>query len=139
MVPELKAKIPAIKNFVRLLFVQPTTTVFATGIKRFEEAAVYYADSTLLQVFSFPLIYGNAKTALIRPDAVVITEDIAKKYFGNEDPIGKILKKDNTDNVVVTGVLKNIPANSHLQFDFIMPMSAIAHSNLRFLDNTCPT
>ena len=135
MVPELKAKIPAIKNFVRLLFVQPTTTVFELGTKRFEETAVYYADSTLLQVFSFPLIHGNAETALIRPDAVVITEDMAKKYFGNEDPIGKILKKDNTDNVVVTGVLKNIPANSHLQFDFIMPMSAIAHSDWRLRDN----
>src|SRR5713226_10512007 len=69
MVPELKAKIPAIKNFVRLLFVQPTTTVFETGARRFEEKVVFYADSTLLQVFSFPLIKGNAETALSRPDA----------------------------------------------------------------------
>jgi putative ABC transport system permease protein len=133
MVPELKAKIPAIKNFVR--FSQPATTVFASGIKRFEEKAVFYADSTLLQVFSFPLISGNAETALTRPDAVLITEDMAKKYFGSEEPIGKILKRDNKDNVVVTGVLKNIPANSHLQFDFIMPMSAIAHTDWRLKDN----
>src|SRR5882757_9464722 len=133
MVPELKAKIPAIKNFVR--FSQPTTTVFEMGTKRFEEKAVFYADSTLLQVFSFPLMNGNAKTALTRPDAVLITEDMAKKYFGNEDPIGKILKRDNKDNLVVTGVLKNIPANSHLQFDFIMPMSAIAQSDWRLRDN----
>jgi hypothetical protein len=135
MVPELKAKIPAIKNFVRLLFVQPTTTVFETGARRFEEKVVFYADSTLLQVFSFPLIKGNAETALARPDAVLITEDMAKKYFGNEDAMGKILKKDNKETVVVTGVLKNIPANSHLQFDFIMPMSAIAHSDWRLKDN----
>jgi ABC-type antimicrobial peptide transport system permease subunit len=135
MVPELKAKIPAIKNFVRLLFVQPTTTVFETGARRFEEKVVFYADSTLLQVFSFPLINGNAETALTRPDAILITEDMAKKYFGNEDAVGKILKKDNKDNVVVTGVLKNIPSNSHLQFDFIMPMSAIAQSDWRLKDN----
>ena len=135
MVPELKAKIPAIKNFVRLLFVQPTTTVFETGARRFEEQAVFYADSTLLQVFSFPLVNGNAETALTRPDAVLITEDMAKKYFGNEDAVGKILKKDNKDNVVVTGVLKNIPANSHLQFDFIMPLSAIAQSDWRLRGN----
>jgi len=135
MVPELKAKIPAIKNFVRLLFVQPTTTVFEAGTKRFEEKAVFYADSTLLQVFSFPLKYGNAETAMKWPDAVLITEDMAKKYFGNEDAVGKVLKKDNNDNVIVTGVLKNIPANSHLQFDFIMPMSAIAHSDWRLRDN----
>jgi putative ABC transport system permease protein len=135
MVPELKAKIPAIKNFVRFLFVQPTTTVFEMGTKRFEEKAVFYADSTLLQVFSFPLINGNAETALTRPDAVLITEGMAKKYFGNENALGKILKKDNKDNLVVTGVLKNIPANSHLQFDFIMPMSAIAHTDWRLKDN----
>ena len=135
MVPELKAKIPAIKNFVRFLYVQPATTVFEMGAKRFEEKAVFYADSTLLQVFSFPLIKGNAETAMSRPDAVLITEDMAKKYFGNEDAVGKILKKDNKDNLVVTGVLKNIPANAHLQFDFIMPMSAIAHSDWRLKDN----
>ena len=135
MVPELKAKIPAIKNFARLYFVQPTTTVFETGAKRFEEKVVFYADSTLLQVFSFPLIKGNAATALSRPDAVLITEDMAKKYFGNEDAVGKILKRNNKDNVVVTGVLKNIPANSHLQFDFIMPWSAIAHTDWRLRDN----
>jgi len=135
MVPELKAKIPAIKNFVRFLYVQPATTVFEMGAKRFEEKAVFYADSTLLQVFSFPLIKGNAETAMSRPDAVLITEDIAKKYFGKEDAVGKILKKDNKDNLVVTGVLKNIPANAHLQFDFIMPMSAIAHSDWRLKDN----
>jgi len=133
MVPELKANIPAIKNFVR--FSQRTTTVFATGTKIFEERSVFYADSTLLQVFSFPLTKGNPETALARPDAVLITEDMAKKYFGNEDAIGKILKRDNKDNVVVTGVLKDIPANSHLQFDFIMPFSAIAHTDWRLRDN----
>ena len=97
MVPELKAKIPAIKNFVR--FSPSTRTVFETGTKMFEEKAVFYADSTLLQVFSFPLINGNARTALTRPDAVLITEDMAKKYFGNEDPMGKILKRDNKDKI----------------------------------------
>src|SRR5258708_5412003 len=137
MVPELKAKIPAIKNFVR--FSQPTTTVFEMGTKRFEEKAVFYADSTLLQVFSFPLINGNAETALTRPDAVLITEDMAKKYFGNENAMGKTLKRDNKDNLVVTGVLKNIPANSHLQFDFIMPMSAIAQSDWRLRGNIWPS
>ncbi|WP_431215087.1 ABC transporter permease [Puia sp. P3] len=91
MLPELKAKIPAVKNYVRLS--QPTTTVFATGAKRFEEKAVFYADSTLLQVFSFPLVNGNAESALARPDAVLITEDMAKKYFGSEDVVGRGLKK----------------------------------------------
>src|SRR6185295_10976518 len=63
------------------------------------------------------------------PDAILITQEMAKKYFGAGDAIGKVLKKDNSSNVVVTGVLANIPSNSHLQFDFIMPLSAIAQTN----------
>jgi putative ABC transport system permease protein len=127
MPAELKAKIPAIKNYVRLS--HPSTTVFETGSRKFEEKKVFYADSTFLEVFSFPLIKGNRGTALMRPDAVLITEDMAKKYFGQEDAIGKTLKKNNGDNVTVTGILANIPSNSHLQFDFIFPMSAIAQSD----------
>ena len=68
-------------------------------------------------------------SALQRPDAIVISEDMAKKYFGSDNPIGKIIRKDNSDNLVVTGVMANIPSNSHLQFDFIIPMSFIAHIN----------
>ena len=63
-------------------------------------------------------------TALDRIDGIVITEAMAKKYFGKEDPMGKTLKKDNESFVTVTGVLKNIPPNSHLQFDFLMPMAS---------------
>jgi hypothetical protein len=75
------------------------------------------------------LIKGSPETALMRPDAVLITENMAKKYFGKEDPLGKTLKKNNGDNVTVTGVLANIPSNSHLQFDFILPVSSIAQSD----------
>ncbi|MFT3705377.1 MAG: ABC transporter permease [Agriterribacter sp.] len=125
MPAELKLKIPAIKNFVR--FSHYSTNVFEVGNKKFEEKRIFYADSTLLQQFSFPLVKGNPATALMQPDAVLITEDMAKKYFGTTDALGKILKQDNQKSVVVTGVLKNIPTNSHLQFDFIMPLSAVAN------------
>jgi ABC-type antimicrobial peptide transport system permease subunit len=57
----------------------------------------------------------------------VITQDMAKKYFGQDNPLGKVLRKNNSSNVVVTGVLSDIPSNSHLQFDFIIPMSSLAH------------
>ena len=123
----LKAEMPVIKNFVRLSHM--STNLFEIGDRKFEEKRVFYADSTFLQVFSFPLVKGNPASALDRPDAVMITEDMAKKYFGKEDPIGKQLRKDNDKNVIVTGVLKNIPANSHLQFDIILPMSSIAQSD----------
>ncbi len=133
MPPELKRKIPAVKNFVRLSDINQD--VLEVGTKKFEEKRIFYADSTFLQVFSFPLLRGNPATALNRPGSVLITRDMAKKYFGDEDPMGKTLRMDNKDNISVTGVLENIPVNSHLQFDFIMPMSTIAQTNQDLRDN----
>jgi predicted permease len=127
MVADLQAKIPAIKNTVRLA--QSPSNVFEVGDRKFEEKRVFYADSTFLQVFSYKLIKGDRATVLNRPDAVLITEDLAKKYFGHEGALGKILRKDNNKDVIVTGVLENIPSNSHLQFDCILPMSSIAQTN----------
>lgn len=134
MPPELKLKIPSIKNFVRIS--HPSTNVFESGTRKFEEKNVFYADSTFLQVFSFSLVKGSAETALMRPDAVLITENMAKKYFNDENPLGKTVKKDNGKNITVTGVLANIPSNSHLQFDFILPMSSIANSDRDLLTST---
>jgi putative ABC transport system permease protein len=127
MPPELKATMPVVRNYARLS--HPSTNVFEAGTRKFEEKNVFYADSTFLQVFSFRLIKGNPETVMQRSDAVLITEDMAKKYFGKEDAMGKILKKDNNSNVIVTGILANIPSNSHLQFDFILPMSSIAQTD----------
>ena len=127
MVADLQAKMPEIKNTVRLT--QPATNVFEIGNRKFEEKKVFYADSTFLQVFSYKLLKGNPATAMQRPDAVLITEEMAKKYFGQQDALGKVLRKDNKNNVIVTGILANAPANSHLQFDFILPMSSIAQTN----------
>lgn len=123
MIPELQAKMPVIKNMVRLSYPEPS--VFEVGIKKNQEKRVFYADSTFLQLFSFPLVKGNAAIALRRPDAVLLTRDMANKYFGTEDVLGKIMRLNNGRNVIVTGVFATIPENSHLQFDFIMPMSAI--------------
>jgi putative ABC transport system permease protein len=120
----LQAEIPQIRNTVRLS--HPVQILFELGDRRFVEKKGFYADSTLLEVFSFPLIKGNPRTALRRPDAVLISEDMAKRYFGNSDAIGKTLKKDDKDLVMVTGVFANVPDNSSLQFDYILPMSAVA-------------
>jgi predicted permease len=118
-----QSAIPAIKNTVRLA--GPRNLLFSVGDRRFEENRAFYADSTFLDVFSFRLVKGDARIALQRPDGILITEDMAKKYFGKENPIGRTLRKNNNSDVVVTGVLANIPANSHLQFDFILPLSSV--------------
>jgi putative ABC transport system permease protein len=125
----LKAKLPVIKNTVRLTTSDLSTVLLEAGNKKFEEKNAAYADPSFLDIFSFPLLKGDRASALSRIDAVLITQAIATKYFGNENPLGKTLRKDNGENVVVTGVLANIPANSHLQCDIIFPMASLARRN----------
>lgn len=125
MTPALKEEMPVVKNMTRVTDYRKVLFE-STPERKFEEKKVFYVDSTFLDIFSFPLIKGDPATALMRKDAVLLTEDMAKKYFGTGEALGKTLKKYNSSFVTVTGILANIPANSHLQFDFIMPMSAIA-------------
>ncbi|MEO6314020.1 MAG: ABC transporter permease [Chitinophagaceae bacterium] len=130
----LKAELPQIKSFLRLS--HPNTNMLETGNRKFTEEKTFYADSNFLAFFSFPLLEGNPATAMQRPDAVLLTADMATKYFGKQDAMGKTLRKNNGDYVTVTGVLANVPANSHLQFDFIFPMSAIAQQDNDLKNNT---
>ncbi|SDG85218.1 ABC transporter permease [Mucilaginibacter sp. P19] len=126
MAASVKAQLPAVKNAVRI---NTKSYLFGANDKRFIEDRVIYADPNFLDVFSFPLVKGDRAEALKQIDGVLITEATAVKYFGNENPVGKFLKKDNSENVVVTGVLANIPANSHMQFDFVMPTAALYRAN----------
>lgn len=123
----LQAQMPQIEAAVRLS--KPVTNLFEAGEKRFEEKRVFFADSNFLQVFSFPLLKGNANTALKDPGALLITEAMAKKYYGNEEAVGKIIRMNNKENFTIAGILANVPADSHLQFDFIIPMATVAKSN----------
>ena len=127
MPARLKAEIPAVKNTVRLSMI--STVLLEARNRKFEEKRVFYADPSFMDVFSFPLVQGDRATALRQEDGVLITQETATKYFGKENPIGKVLRKDNRENVVVTGVLANIPANSDLQFDIIFPMASRETAN----------
>ncbi|QHT67037.1 FtsX-like permease family protein [Rhodocytophaga rosea] len=89
----------------------------------FKEDGIYFADATFFNVFTFPLIKGNPKTALHESNSVVISESIARKHFGSEDPMGKLIsfrQNDNAQPKLITGVFKDVPANSHLQFNFLL-------------------
>lgn len=119
----LKAQLPVVKDYARISL--GSTVLFEAGDRKFEEKRVFYADPGFMDVFSFPLVQGDRDEALKRVDGILITQKMAGKYFGQENPIGKLLRKDNRENVVVTGVLADIPANSDLQFDFIMPMAPL--------------
>ncbi|WP_454803162.1 ABC transporter permease [Mucilaginibacter phyllosphaerae] len=123
----LKAEMPVIKNTVRIK--PANTTLLEVGNKKFEEENLFYADESFMDIFSFPLVKGDRNTALKQVDGALLTQAMAEKYFGNEDPIGKIIRKDNKENIIVTGVLANVPANSDLQFDFVLPMASLARTN----------
>jgi len=91
----------------------------------FNEKDIYLTDDNFFTVFDFPLINGNRADVLKNPNSVVLTASTAKKYFGNEDPIGKILLFNKSQQLTVTGIAKDVPVNSHLQFDMIIPLQIL--------------
>jgi putative ABC transport system permease protein len=109
--------IPEIQMASQMLWEE--TPLFTVG-NVLEKEKGRYVQGDFLNMFSFELEKGDAKTALKRPDGVVISKKLAEKYFKGQDPIGKAIKIDNADNVMVTGVLKEIPYNSSLKFDFLI-------------------
>ena len=86
-----------------------------------------FADSGILSILDFPLLQGNARTALNRPHNIVLTEHVAKSFFGDQDAMGKTVRIDSTDIFKVTGVLKDLPANTEFTFQYLLPWSYIDH------------
>lgn len=101
--------------------------------KKFLEENLVYADSGFLNIFDLPVIYGNPSTMLKEPNSMVLTESISKKYFGNQNPVGQMLNTD-ADSVLfkVTGVVSDIPDESHLRFNLIASYSTQAESRNDF-------
>jgi putative ABC transport system permease protein len=88
---------------------------------RYDERRIFAVDTTFFDVFSFPLLKGNSKTALKQVDGILISESMARKYFGNEEPIGQHLAVDSEDELLeVTGVFEDVPVNAHFNFDFLI-------------------
>ena len=123
----IKAQIPGVEYTARL---KPNfqAHLFTAGTRRFEEKRVFYADPDILKIFSFPLASGDARTVLARPDGILLTQATARKYFGTEDVVGQRIGMD-SNSFTVTGILKDIPANSHVHFDMLLPMSFIARTD----------
>jgi putative ABC transport system permease protein len=117
----------AIKRAVR---VNPDNDLFTYKNIAFNEKNVYITDSDFFQLFDFPLLKGNRATVLSDPKSIVLTASAAKKYFGTEDPIGKIMEMNKNLQLKVTGIAKDIPSNSHLSFDMVVPIS-----NFKYYDS----
>ena len=114
--PALKEEFPEIVDFTRL---RKISALISVNNQYYNEKNILWADSSLLTMFSFPLISGSANKALTGKYSAVITRDIAEKYFGNPDVVGKTIKIGGTD-FKITGVAENIPPNSYIQFDILL-------------------
>ncbi|WP_431211531.1 ABC transporter permease [Puia sp. P3] len=121
MAIHLKADYPDVEDIVRL---NRQGTLIRRGDIRFQEQATVFADSSLFSIFDFPLVDGNAKTALKAPFSVVLSQSTARKYFGDADPMGKTLQfSDSGFTATVTGVMKDLPGNSSIKADLFVSMS----------------
>jgi putative ABC transport system permease protein len=123
LAPALKQDFPEIINSTRVR--DAGRTLLKYGENVFYENRGYFADPSIFDMFTFPFIKGDPETALSQPFSLVITEEMAEKYFGDEDPIGETLAVDTQFDFSVTGVIKNIPQNTHLQFDFLVPLTLL--------------
>jgi putative ABC transport system permease protein len=122
----LKKDFPEIEQEVRLI--KSYGIQVKKGSQYIQEDHAVFADSSLFSVFTLPMIDGNPATALRDPHSVVITEQTAKKYFNRADVVGQTLLIDDTDAYKVTGVIRDIPAESHFRFDFFFSLSTLAES-----------
>lgn len=116
--PVVVEEIPEVQKFVR--FKSPTYKwMLQHEDKAFNERRFLVTDPEIFDVFSWTLARGNPREALTVPNGIVLTEAMAKKYFGGEDPMGKIIRAENSYDFQVTGILNAPPANTHFQFDFL--------------------
>jgi len=115
--------LPEVAHVTRLSPAWGREYLIQYGEKSFFEKDLIRVDSSFFDVFDFPFVYGSKKNAIKGPLSILLTQTASKKYFGNGDPLGKTVRinVNNGQNYVVTGVLKDIPQNSHFTFDFLIP------------------
>ena len=139
--PNMVSDFPEVVDAVRLD--QPRVYIVEHGDKRFTTDPVG-ADPSILDVFTFPLVMGDKRTALKDPDNVVISEGLAEKMFGDENPMGKVITlygvdPDERHDYTVTGIMKDIPHNSHLRFEFLVPREEDTSESARSRPGPCVT
>jgi putative ABC transport system permease protein len=117
----LQNKFPEIEKTVRITRV--SKGLVSAGDKTFFEDRIVLADSSVFDIFTYPLLIGNPKTVLSQPNGLVLSESAAEKYFGESDPVGRTMRLNRAIDFTVTGIMKDIPGNTHLQFDMMVSMS----------------
>ncbi len=132
--PVIAKNFPEVENYVKL--VKSGDAIYKRKDKNevtYQPEKVYFVMPSLFDIFSFPLAKGNTATCLSEPFSAVITESVAKKMFGDEDPIGKTLNRNNDSDYKITAIIKDAPQNSHIKFDILL--SYITYSDVFNSDN----
>jgi putative ABC transport system permease protein len=132
---EIKNAFPEVADYTRFF---RTDALVKYGDKTFKESNLLYAQSSFFTLFSFPLIVGKNDTSLLAINHAVITEETARKYFGDENPIGKMITIDGATDFEVTGIARSAPGNSHFKFDILLSYENLIKSS-RYWDNSWVT
>ncbi|HEY2582991.1 MAG TPA: ABC transporter permease [Mucilaginibacter sp.] len=128
MGPALQADYPEdVREYARLI---QAGFLVVNGDKKFQENNINFTDPSIFKIFTLPFIKGDSSTALTAPFSIVLTETMAKKYFGSTDIVGKSLLLDGKRPVNITGVVKDVPLNSHFSFDMLISMPTIEKMKL---------
>jgi len=123
--PDLKTDFAEVKYYTRLTY---ATGLLAHNDIYFKEVGVYYASQDFFKVFQYPLLAGVDSTALQGENKIVLSRAMAKKYFGEQDPLGQTLRKDGKTDLTVTGVFEDLPMNSHMKIDGLVSFATFARS-----------
>lgn len=121
--PAIKREISKVNEVVRVFNVGEV--IIASGADTYRQENVVFADEDFFKIFSFPVKAGNAATLLKDPYTVVLTASTAKKYFGNENPVGKVLRVQDDYDCIVTGVVEDVPSNSDIRFDIVFSFRTV--------------
>ena len=125
LLPAMKAEYPEIRSITRFANFGVANVLFQYKDIRFMENNIYFADSTVFNVFNYEFILGSPDNALNEPNTIVLTQSFASKYFGRRNPLGEIIITGNYGSCRVTGVIKDLPVNSHLRFECLISMATM--------------
>ncbi len=126
MAPMLQSEFPEIAEYARFM---KSSGLYLADENHFQEDQVFFTDPAVFKIFSYTFLAGDPQTALRDPASVVITERIARKFFGNSDPLNQIITAENSDVFTVTAVIEDIPASSHFTYDMLFSLKKMDQSN----------
>jgi putative ABC transport system permease protein len=130
--PAMKEELPEVVRFCRIRQAGSRTVIRMD--QRFQEENLYYADPEVMDIFTIPVLRGDSRTFLSAPFSAILTDETARKYFGQDEPLGKKLRLDDRHDFTVTGVVKKMPENSHFKFNMLLSISTLNRTG-RGLDN----